>query len=95
MFLILGTSKCKYCHMAKQLLDQIPYRYIDLEEMYPDWRSVFNVLRPYIGSQRSIPLVFKGCKEAVEEGNFGYLRFVGGYADLVNTLQKDYNLGGV
>ena len=93
MYLILGTESCKYCNMAKRLLDNIPYRYVNLEHVYNDWRTVFPALAKWIGSQRSIPLVFKGNREYIETLDYNGLEFIGGYRDLVNDIEYSYHSG--
>lgn len=61
MFLILGTSECKYCLESKKLLDSLSlkYTYVDLSLKFGDnWRSIFNTLKSILGTQRTIPIIF-------------------------------------
>lgn len=59
-FLILGTTECKYCHEAKKLLNQhnLKFIYVDLTLKFGEqWRSIFDVLKDKLGSQRTIPII--------------------------------------
>lgn len=66
MFLILGTSECKYCLESKKLLDSLSlkYTYVDLSLKFEDdWRTIFSILKSILGSQKTIPIIFKGVEE--------------------------------
>jgi glutaredoxin len=93
MFLILGTSECKFCYEAKRLLDEnsLKYTYIDLSLKLDDWRSIFSILKSILGPQKTIPIIFKETEDAstvteltLEELQRGR-KLIGGFTDL-----KDY-----
>lgn len=69
MFLILGTSECKFCLESKKLLDSLnlKYTYVDLLLKFgDDWRCIFLVLDKVLLKQKSIPIIFHNFKEQTE-----------------------------
>lgn len=71
MIVVYGKPKCKYCDMAKQLLDakQIGFRYIDVEE--DDDALAFVVSSGYT----TVPQIFEGDKH------------IGGYTELDHYIK--------
>jgi len=69
MFLILGTSECKFCLESKKLLNDtaLKYTYVDLGLKLSDWRSIFTTLKSILGAQRTIPIIFQD-KNGAEKG---------------------------
>lgn len=61
MFLILGTSECKFCLESKKLLDDtgLEYTYVDLGLKLNDWRSIFTTLKSILNTQRTIPIILQ------------------------------------
>lgn len=61
MFIVLGSSQCKLCTECIMFLDEKnqPYKYINLQSIFDDWRYIFRLLEDIIGNQRSIPIVFR------------------------------------
>lgn len=107
MFLILGTSECKYCHEAKKLLNNLnlKYIYIDLVLKYGDnWRSIFTLLKSILNTQRSIPIIFKDAIGAEKtntdkivldqnsEINFADWQLVGTFFDLQDLIDDTLDL---
>jgi len=98
MYLILGTPQCKYCIEAKKLLERksLEFIYYDLMQTYGDaWRDVFKDLNKYIGSQRTIPLIFTSDKntssDVLKSILAGEWTFVGDYFKLEDlTNDNDY-----
>jgi len=69
MFLILGTSECKFCNESKKLLNNsgLKYTYVDLGLKLNDWRSIFTTFKSILGVQRTIPIIFQD-KNVAEKG---------------------------
>ncbi len=101
-FLILGTPDCKYCHEAKKLLNQhnLQFIYVDLALKFGDqWRTIFDILKDKLGSQRTIPIVAVSKSDI----NMPIIRsdmfdsrdswqLVGNYFDLEEYI-RDMNMG--
>jgi hypothetical protein len=69
MFIVLCATGCKYCTQVQLTLDDLneynahSYQYINLDDVYDDWRKVFTDLgRLNDGGQvhmpHKIPLIF-------------------------------------
>lgn len=69
MFLILGTSECKFCNESKKLLNDsgLKYTHVDLSLKLNDWRSIFTTFKTILGVQRTIPIIFQD-KNRAEKG---------------------------
>jgi glutaredoxin len=102
MFLIYGNANCKYCSMAKELLNlhKIPYIYVNLNDIYGDlnWKQAFADIKPILKAQNTIPFIFKTkLKESFEsskileftvDGLKDYT-FIGTYFDLVDLIEDE------
>lgn len=103
MFLILGTSECKYCIEAKKLLEthSLKYMYIDVSlKLGVNWRSIFVTLKTILNGQRSIPIIFKLKEhpmepiEPVEPADYtpallNQWDLLGSYFELEDSLDDD------
>jgi glutaredoxin len=76
MYILYGTDVCRFCKMAKELLDRhsIKYVYHDISERK---KEILDDLANATGNQRSMPVIFN---EAI---------FIGGYTDLEYILCFD------
>ena len=94
MFLILGTSECKYCLESKKLLDSLSlnYKYIDLLLEYGiNWRTIFKTLSL---KQKTIPIIFhQSVDDPIIVGNITIKSLeewtlLGGYSDLIEFTEN-------
>jgi glutaredoxin len=90
MYLILGTPECKFCTEAKALLNSkgLKYLYTDLGA---NWKDYFTILKPILGLQRTIPIVFQGGPEPPSDISIEALaaagwKIVGTFADLEDHI---------
>lgn len=75
MFLILGTSECKFCLESKKLLNDsgLKYTYLDLSLKFGDgWRCIFNLLKSILGKHKTIPIIFQLDEGDTNAGSDNY-----------------------
>jgi glutaredoxin len=103
IFLVLGTSRCEYCTRAKLLLDDedIRYIYTDLDQVWKDWRTVFDdkdIISSGLPSERkrTIPLIFRVDDDGTVLSRYTESgqkwKFIGGFDSLNDSLKSNDSL---
>ena len=84
-FVVYGKSDCKYCNMAKMLLNNYEYEYVSLDD--EEERNAFFESREI--EPRKVPQVYYRATDEVEETTTE--RHIGGYTKLLDFTRPTYN----